>query len=99
MMILLNFQMNEVKNYHLLFRSLLPIVLPIVLIFLNTTLYCIGAYRWIGYDYIIFLGQPIIAVGLALIAAIYALAGHMKREDSSCTNGRRHELLQGLFYL
>lgn len=82
-------RLSDERNKELpsLFRSLLPIVLPIVLIFLNTTLSALEITGGI-YDYIIFLGQPIIAVGLAVIAAIYALAGRWSRED---TLGRMEE--------
>lgn len=82
-------QLSDERNKELpsLFRSSLPIVLPIVLIFLNTTLSALELTGGI-YDYIIFLGQPVIAVGLAVIAAIYALAGRMNRED---TLGRMEE--------
>lgn len=82
-------QLSDERNKELpsLFRSLLPIVLPIVLIFLNTTLTALEITGGI-YDYLIFLGQPIIAVGLAVIAAIYALAGRWSRED---TLGRMEE--------
>lgn len=75
------------KELPSLFRSILPIALPIVLIFLNTTLTALEKTGGL-YDYIIFLGQPVIAVGLAVIAAIYALAGRMNRED---TLGRMEE--------
>ncbi|MEK4030473.1 gluconate:H+ symporter [Pseudobacillus sp. FSL P4-0506] len=69
------------KELPSLFRSILPILLPIVLIFINTTLSAMEIKGgWI--DYLLFLGQPIIAVGLSLVAAIYALAGHMKREEA-----------------
>ncbi|MEK5206894.1 GntP family permease [Psychrobacillus sp. FSL H8-0510] len=76
-------QLSNERNKELpsLFRSILPIVLPIVLIFLNTTLTALEITGGI-YDYLIFLGQPIIAVGLAVIAAIYALAGRWSREDT-----------------
>lgn len=76
-------QLSDERNKELpsLFRSILPIVLPIVLIFLNTTLTALDISGGI-YDYLIFLGQPIIAVGLAVIAAIYALAGRWSREDT-----------------
>ena len=76
-------ELSDERNKELpsLFRSILPIVLPIVLIFLNTTLTALEITGGI-YDYLIFLGQPIIAVGLAVIAAIYALAGRWSREDT-----------------
>lgn len=76
-------QLSDERSKELpsLFRSMLPILLPIVLIFLNTTLSAMDiSGGWI--DYVLFLGQPIIAVGLALFAAIYALAGHWNREET-----------------
>lgn len=76
-------QLSDERSKELpsLFRSLLPIILPIILIFLNTTLSAMDlSGGWV--DYVLFLGQPIIAVGLALVAAIYALAGHMTREET-----------------
>ncbi|MCZ2260344.1 GntP family permease [Sporosarcina sp. G11-34] len=76
-------QLTDERNKELpsLFRSTLPIILPIFLIFLNTTLVAmdIGG-GWI--DFVLFLGKPIIAVGLGLVAAIYALAGPMRREEA-----------------
>ncbi|MCM3709157.1 GntP family permease [Sporosarcina luteola] len=76
-------QITDERNKELpsLFRSMFPILLPIVLIFMNTTLQARGIKGgWI--DYVLFLGQPIIAVGLSLVAAIYLLAGQLKREQA-----------------
>lgn len=76
-------QLTDERNKELpsLFRSTLPIILPIVLIFLNTTLVAMDiSGGWI--DFVLFLGKPIIAVGLGLVAAIYALAGPMRREEA-----------------
>lgn len=76
-------RLTDERNKELpsLFRSMIPILLPIILIFLNTTLVAMELTGgWI--DYLLFLGQPIIAVGLSLIAAIYLLAGHLKREEA-----------------
>ncbi|MHA6261200.1 GntP family permease [Sporosarcina sp. CAU 1771] len=72
---------ERLKELPSLFRSTLPIFLPIVLIFLNTTLVAMDINGgWI--DFVLFLGKPIIAVGLGLVAAIYALAGEMRREEA-----------------
>ncbi|MFS0689382.1 gluconate:H+ symporter [Sporosarcina sp. 179-K 8C2 HS] len=69
------------KELPSLFRSMFPILLPIVLIFVNTTLQASGIKGgWI--DYVLFIGQPIIAVGLSLVAAIYLLAGPLKRDQA-----------------
>lgn len=62
-------------------RSLLPIVLPIILIFLNTTLTALELDNGM-YGILIFLGKPIIAVSIGLLAAIYALAGSLSRAES-----------------
>ena len=62
-------------------KSILPIVLPVALILLNTTLTSLkltGGF----YGILVFLGQPIIAVAIGLIVSIYALAGHLTREDT-----------------
>ncbi|MFD1204676.1 MULTISPECIES: gluconate:H+ symporter [Sporosarcina] len=69
------------KELPSLFRSMVPILLPILLIFINTTMVAMDLTGgWV--DYILFLGQPIIAVGLSLVSAIYLLAGHLKREEA-----------------
>jgi len=62
-------------------RSLLPILVPIILIFLNTTLSAMGLTTGF-YEILIFLGKPIIAVSIGLIAAIYALAGNLSRSST-----------------
>ncbi|MFD1362060.1 GntP family permease [Lentibacillus salinarum] len=67
--------------------SIMPILLPIILIFLNTT---IGALDESGalavnetlLSYIQFFGNPIIAVGIGLIAAIYTLSTNENRENT-----------------
>ncbi|ARD47979.1 gluconate permease [Sporosarcina sp. P37] len=76
-------RLTDERNKELpsLFRSMIPILLPIVLIFLNTTFVAMDLTGgWI--DYLLFLGQPIIAVGLSLVSAIYLLAGHLTREEA-----------------
>lgn len=68
-------------------KSIMPILLPIILIFLNTT---IGALNETGVlavndtllSYIQFFGNPIIAVGLGLIVAIYTLTNNLSREKT-----------------
>lgn len=69
------------KELPSLFKSFLPILLPIILIFLNTTLTALEITGG-AWDYVLFLGQPIIALALGLVAAIYGLANHMKREEA-----------------
>jgi gluconate:H+ symporter, GntP family len=62
-------------------RSILPILIPIILIFVNTTLSALELKEGL-YGVLIFLGQPIIAVALGVIASIYALAGQLSRKDT-----------------
>ncbi len=61
--------------------SLAPILVPIVLIFMNTTLGALGLESGV-FGYIQFLGNPVIAVGLGLLIAIYGLYGHARRRDA-----------------
>ncbi|MBM7706462.1 GntP family permease [Chryseomicrobium aureum] len=69
------------KELPSLFKSILPILLPIVLIFINTTLTALEISGG-AIDYLLFLGKPVIAVALGLVAAIYALANRLKREEA-----------------
>lgn len=71
---------EEQKDLPPLFISIMPIVLPIILIFLNTL---ISALELEGdiFDYLKFLGSPIVAVGIGVVFAIYGLAGRLKRTE------------------
>ncbi|MFC4355540.1 GntP family permease [Chryseomicrobium palamuruense] len=69
------------KELPSLIKSILPILLPIVLIFINTTLTALEISGG-AIDYLLFLGKPVIAVALGLVAAIYALANRLKREEA-----------------
>lgn len=51
------------------------------MIFFNTTLSALEITGGV-WDYVLFLGQPIIALALGLVAAIYGLANYMKREEA-----------------
>ena len=62
------------------FLSFLPLIVPIVLILLNTTLKAAGKTDGI-YEALIFLGEPVIAVALGLVIAIYTLTVGTKRKD------------------
>lgn len=62
-------------------RSILPVLVPIILIFVNTTLAALELTEGI-FGILIFLGQPIIAVALGLIIAIYALAAQRDRLET-----------------
>lgn len=72
---------KEEKNLPSLTRSLLPIVVPILLIFVNTT---VSALKLEGgiYNYIKFFGSPVIAVGIGLLFAIYGLYNHVKQSEA-----------------
>ncbi|RYG72415.1 GntP family permease [Lentibacillus lipolyticus] len=75
------------KDLPSLTKSIMPILLPIILIFLNTT---VGALNESGalavndtlLSYIEFFGNPIIAVGIGLIAAIYTLTDNVGRVET-----------------
>lgn len=72
---------KEEKSLPSLTRSLLPIVVPILLIFVNTT---VSALKLEGgiYNYIKFFGSPVIAVGIGLLFAIYGLYNHVKQSEA-----------------
>ncbi|MCM3549204.1 GntP family permease [Alkalihalobacillus clausii] len=72
---------KEQKELPSLLRSCLPIVVPIVLIFMNTTLNAMEATGPFV-DYITFFGSPVIAVGIAVLLAIYGLFGHIQRSEA-----------------
>ncbi|KKI86869.1 GntP family permease [Shouchella clausii] len=72
---------KEQKELPSLLRSCLPIVVPIVLIFMNTTLNAMEASGPFV-DYITFFGSPVIAVGIAVLLAIYGLFGHIQRSEA-----------------
>lgn len=62
------------------FAAFAPLLVPIILILVNTVLTALG--HTTGYFQIpLFLGKPIIAVGIGLILAIYTLTGKMKRPE------------------
>ncbi|WP_342574822.1 gluconate:H+ symporter [Solibacillus sp. FSL K6-1781] len=69
------------KELPSLTRSFMPILIPIVLIFLNTTLDALELTDGF-YSYLIFLGKPIIAVSIGLIAAIYLLTSKLNRLET-----------------
>lgn len=63
------------------FESFAPLFLPIVLILINTVATALGATTGIM-EVLIFLGQPIIAVGLGLILAIFTLGRGLDRHTA-----------------
>ena len=62
------------------FISFAPIVVPVVLILLNTVLTAAKASGSLA-SFLVFLGNPIIAVAIGLIIAIYGLMGSSPRKD------------------
>lgn len=62
-------------------QSFLPLIIPIVLILINTVA---TAFNQTGafFDILIFLGQPIVAVGLGLIVAIMTLGKNLGRKEA-----------------
>lgn len=60
------------RNLPSAFLAFLPIILPIILILFNTVLSAMKLNTGI-YQVIIFLGKPIIAVGIGLLISIYTL--------------------------
>lgn len=72
---------KEKKDLPSLTRSILPIFVPILLIFANTTISALELKGGI-YDYITFIGSPVIAVGIGLIFSIYGLYNHVKRSEA-----------------
>lgn len=59
-------------------ESFLPLIVPIVLILINTIASALGQTK--GFmEILIFLGQPIVAVGLGLLVAIFTLGRKLER--------------------
>lgn len=77
---------ERLKELPSLFLSLLPILGPITLIFLNTAISAIATATDGGIpDTVVqvssFLGNPVIAVGIGVLLAIYGLARQMSRTN------------------
>ena len=56
----------------------MPLLVPIVLILINTVATAVGATTGIM-EILIFLGQPIVAVGIGLLVAIFTLGRKLDR--------------------
>ena len=63
------------------FESFAPLFLPIILILINTVATAMGATTGV-WEVLIFLGQPIIAVGLGLLLAIFTLGRNLDRHTA-----------------
>lgn len=59
-------------------ESFMPLLVPIILILINTVATAVGATTGIM-EILIFLGQPIVAVGLGLLVAIFTLGKKLDR--------------------
>jgi GntP family gluconate:H+ symporter len=69
------------RNLPSAFLAFLPIILPIILILLNTVLSALKLTDGF-YGILIFLGKPIIAVAIGLLIAIYTLSRNMDRKTT-----------------
>src|SRR5699024_3479669 len=69
------------KKLPSLLTSILPILIPIILIFVNTTLSALDLTNGV-YGILIFLGNPIIAVAIGLLISIYTLTLGDSRENT-----------------
>lgn len=75
------YQAQEDKNLPSTFKSLMPILLPIVLIFMNTLLASLEMEGTVA-EFIQLLGSPIIALAAGLVYATYALAGDIRQSEA-----------------
>lgn len=73
-------QLDERHKMPSAFLSFLPLIFPIILILLNTTLKALGLTEGF-YKALIFLGEPVIAVAIGLLISIYTLTTHRSRKD------------------
>ncbi len=69
----------DMENTPGAFESFLPLIVPIILILINTIASSLG-YKTGIMKYFIFLGQPIVAVGLGLLVAIFTLGRKLDRQ-------------------
>lgn len=75
------------KELPSLLVSLMPIIIPIILIFINTTFGMLDEAGIVSINetvlsYIKFIGNPVIAVGIGLLVAIYTLSKNATRADT-----------------
>jgi GntP family gluconate:H+ symporter len=62
-------------------QAFAPVVLPLVLILVNTVLSALGRRGgWV--DVLLFLGSPVIAVAAGLVLALYSVGGRMSRKEA-----------------
>lgn len=71
----------DTKNMPGTLESFLPLIVPIILILINTVASAVGMTT--GFmEILIFLGQPIIAVGLGLVVALVTLGRRLDRDTA-----------------
>ena len=71
----------DMKGLPSVVESFMPLIIPIVLILINTVATAMGQTKGIM-SVLIFLGQPIIAVGLGLVVAIFTLGRKLDRHTA-----------------
>lgn len=87
----------DVKGLPGTLESFLPLIVPIVLILINTVASALGKTE--GFmEILIFLGQPIIAVGLVLLVAIFTLGRKLDRH-TAVTEMERGMMSAGIIML
>ena len=87
----------DVKGLPGTLESFLPLIVPIVLILINTVASALGKTE--GFmEILIFLGQPIIAVGLGLLVAIFTLGRKLERH-TAVTEMERGMMSAGIIML
>ena len=87
----------DVKELPGTLESFLPLIVPIVLILINTVASALGKTE--GFmEILIFLGQPIIAVGLGLLVAIFTLGRKLERH-TAVTEMERGMMSAGIIML
>ena len=87
----------DVKGLPGTLESFLPLIVPIVLILINTAASALGKTE--GFmEILIFLGQPIIAVGLGLLVAIFTLGRKLDRH-TAVTEMERGMMSAGIIML
>ena len=87
----------DVKGLPGTLESFLPLIVPIVMILINTVASALGKTE--GFmEILIFLGQPIIAVGLGLLVAIFTLGRKLDRH-TAVTEMERGMMSAGIIML
>lgn len=75
------YEIQESKNLPSLFNSMMPIVLPIILIFLNTFISSLNIEGQFV-EYVQLLGSPIIAIAIGVVFATFALMNNINKDQA-----------------